>query len=405
MAKNVKFYLKPENKKVILDVKSTKVKDIFNSRFHTASLTKTGKPIGPDEKLLQDLDLVENDFLWKIEKPDFLLLDFLEYLYEDLEKFGKSEKVDILLNFNKNSVTEKTGTFEFSFDSTRKDNQIETGTLIISNNRGNLLNIVIEIGDMTECLQKPLSYRSLEETSYFLRSYISQYLPNPTVGLASLPNAVISKILVKLDFKSLLNIGMTNKRFHALENTDIVWEKLWYRDFHSMNILTDQEYIDHPVPKKRYLFAQKRLEDRRQNYRENRGRSDNERYPRPVDPFYPAGPGPTYPYPNRPNNPGEFPGMIGGISDLDPFGVVNPINPMRNPANTGIRPRGDPHIFGPGGNIMPGRGGGLGSDDIPYGHGNLGDEIYQHPSNPLFRRGNNRGRGPPGPGFGGGFGF
>ena len=80
----MKFLLKPSNQKVDLNPETTTVSQIFNSKHHTASLTKTGKPIGLDNQLLKDCDLVANDFLWKIEKPDLTLEDFVDQLTTDL---------------------------------------------------------------------------------------------------------------------------------------------------------------------------------------------------------------------------------------------------------------------------------------------------------------------------------
>lgn len=429
----MKFLLKPSNTRVNLDINTTKVSDIFNSRSHTASLKKSGDPIGPPDRLLKDCDLVENDFLWKIDQPDFDLESFLHYLVEDFSKL--SEKLSI----NKN-LAARTGTLEFSLFKGQSlqavgslsDNSVTgsgsysnelvsdassaylNGTVVISNNRGNTLNIIFEIGDLTEAQQKPLSFQTLEESVYFLKSSLSQYLKNPVSGIFSVPNQVLFKIANYLDGPSLLNLAKTCKRFKTICYNEELWKNLIKREFpvrwqseNYQNLTSSSQRMDafHSHSSWRLQYGKlykvneisKKEAQKRRALEEERRRILNENNPGifPMPGEYPRGGVNTHPdnyYPDRSRPRGEFPGMIGGVSDVDPF---SSLRDDRNP----MRPRGDPFIHGPGNPHQPGPGRGLGSDD----------DIYTQPGFPPLGPGNHpfgrgRGRGPGNPGnFGGGF--
>jgi len=162
----MKFLLKPANTKVNLDPNTTTVDQIFNSRTHTASLTKNGQPIGNDEKLLKDCNLAEHDFLWKVDKPALIFSNFKKYFLEDLKQISKKLKVeeqpltpDQDPESGPDNGSSKHLTVELSlhyYDIKLPAGQgTLTGTVTISNNRAETLNIIIELSDsLTEAHQK-----------------------------------------------------------------------------------------------------------------------------------------------------------------------------------------------------------------------------------------------------------
>ena len=373
----MKFLLKPANTKVNLDPNSTTVDQIFNSRTHTASLTKNGQPIGHDEKLLKDCNLAEHDFLWKVDKPALIFSNFKKYFLEDLKQISKKLKVeeqpltpDQDPESGPDNGSSKHLTVELSlhyYDIKLPTGQgTLTGTVTISNNRAETLNIIIELSDsLTEAHQKPLNFKSLNETIYFLQTSLSQYLDNPQGGLLGLPNEVILKILKKLDGPSLAKFGATCKRLRKLAENEELWKKLVLRDY-PLEALGEAQSSWKAIFISKYKErkAQERILEEERRRREVESNHVSPR-PNPLqDPYY----GGNNPYNRQPiiTPRGEFPGMIGGVADLDPF-AQNPYannNPMRIPSNS-FRPRGDP-IFGPGSNHQPGPGRGIGSDDDVY---------------------------------------
>lgn len=369
----MKFLLKPSNQKVDLDPEKTTISQIFNSRNHTASLSKTGKPIGPDYKLLKDCDLVANDFLWKIEKPDLSLEDFVEYLTSDLvdEKRGVQN-----LEINQN-INDRTATVEFL---NAKEDKKPLGSVCISNNRNDKLNIMIEIDTTFEAEQYLLNFETLERMVYQLKCLLGQTMNlksnTGNLGFMALPESIVSKIVEKVSYleigesyRDLLQLSMANKTLQRIVNCTENDVKLFRPHSCKLDHRKELDNKDWQSQLREIVIRIRNDEKRRKAVRDLH--ESQRSMPNPLrDTRESSNPFST-PFV------GQFPGMIGGVRDLDPFaGGLG--GPSFNPATT---PRGDPNIYGPGSNMpQPGPSRGLGSDD----------DVYTQPGFPRPSRGPNR---------------
>merc|ERR1712212_1425956 len=173
-----------------------------------------------------------------------------------------------------------------------------------------------------------------------LRTWVGM---RPTDGLLSLPDEILTKILSKLNPKSLLALGGACQKLRNLSNNENIWKKHYVKDF---TTLDESEMTWREL----YIRA---LRERKRREKELRiSRSD------PILPYQIPG----HSHPMIPRGPGHIPGMIGGEYDLRPFGAF-PTNPMSGPS--GFRPRGDPMT--PGSLIDPDAGRHMGGPHDPNG--------------------------------------
>jgi len=248
------------------------------------------------------------------------------------------------------------------------------GTIMITSNKiesMEIFNIVAKLDDeiQIENVIVPNPNQIVELLEPALKKQINQ-LRNwvglrPTDGLLSLPDEILTKILSKLNPKSLLALGGVCQKLRNISDNENIWKGHYVKDFTTLDAseLTWREM---------YIRA---LRERKRRERELRVSRSEPSFHHPYQI-------PGHAHPN-PLGPGHIPGMIGGEYDLRPFGGF-PTNPLAGP----FRPRGDP--ITPGSLTDPDfgrRGPNAGPNPFPHGndhHGmfNPDGSLNQFPNRP-----------------------
>jgi len=202
------------------------------------------------------------------------------------------------------------------------------GTIMITSNKIDsmeIFNIVAKLDDeiQIENVVVPNPNQIVELLEPALKKQINQ-LRNlvglrPTDGLLSLPDELLTKILSKLNPKSLLALGGVCQKLRHLSDNENIWKRHYTKDFTTLDAseLSWREL---------YIRA---LRERKRRERELRVSRSEPSFHHPYQI-------PGHAHPN-PLGPGQIPGMIGGEYDLRPFGGF-PTNPLA----AQFRPRGDP---------------------------------------------------------------